>query len=259
MPSPFPGMNPYLEHEAVWHDFHQSCVPVIRELLVPAVGPNYQVVLDEHVYIHEPPADERRPLGIPDLSVRPEGTGTERGTARDGSVAQAPVTVIFPHNVDIVRDGYVEIRDRDGERIVTVIELLSPSNKKTGADREQYLAKRREVLRSNRHLVELDLLRGGPRLPPDDLPHSDYYALVSRADRRPSVGVWPILLRERLPKIQVPLAAENEQVPLDLQELLHIVYDRAGYASHLYRRTPKPPLNPADAGWAKQFLPQAAR
>ena len=117
---------------------------------------------------------------------------------------EAPVVGrIFPA-VDIERHAFLEVRARQDLELVTILELLSPSNKKKGTDREQYLAKRRAILASSVHLVELDLLRGGPRLPVEDLPDCDYCVLVSRAEDRPHVGIWPIQLREVLPTIPIP-------------------------------------------------------
>ena len=166
----------------------------------------------------------------------------------------APAYAKVPEAVAVERHSYLEIRDREGMALVTVVELLSPSNKRIGPDREQYVAKRRQLFASPTHFVEIDLLRGGPRLPLDDLPHCDYYALVSRAEERARVGVWPIRLRDRLPVVPVPLRAGDADSRLDLQEGLDKVYDGAGYAYYVYRGTPVPPLAPDDAAWAKQFI-----
>lgn len=256
MPSPFPGMNPYLEHEFVWKDFHITCMPVIRELLKKQVGDAYTVLVGEHLYIHEPSAEERRLAGHADVSVASAVRG-EPGS--NGNRQAAPVTVLFRLDEGVESLPNVEIRDREGNRLVTVIELLSPSNKRAGRDRDQYIRKRQEVLFSDAHFIELDLLRGGPRLPAENLPECDYYAAVSRAEDRPRVGVWPVRVRERLPKIPVPLIAPDPDLSLDLQEMLDLVYDRSQYGQQIYRRPVTPPLSAADAEWAKQFVPVAAR
>ena len=133
----------------------------------------------------------------------------------------------MPLTVDVEHLSFVEIRDRQGRDLVTVIELLSPTNKRPGPDREQYLAKRRQLLASGVHLVEIDLLRGHPRLPLDDLPPCDYYVMVSRAEERPQAGLWPLGLRDPLPPIPVPLRAADPDASLDLQ---------AGPESDLRRR-----------------------
>lgn len=263
MPSPFPGMDPYLEDKGeLFHDFHQSAIFVIRELLAARLPPPYEAHLQTSLYIHELPAAERRLVGRTDVSVgearaagRPAGSGT---TAADVAVAEAaPAYGLLPLlAVDELRLNYVEVRDRRGERLVTVIEMLSPSNKYAGGDREKYLQKRYELLKSDAHLVEIDLLRGGPRLPLEGLPACDYCVMVSRAHERPKVGVWPVMLRDRLPTILVPLREPHPDVRLDLQEMLNLVYDRSGYARHLYRNTPHPALLPADAEWAAGLVPR---
>jgi hypothetical protein len=157
--------------------------------------------------------------------------------------------------IDTERQSYLEIRDRQSREVVTVIELLSPSNKYAGPDREQYLAKRQRLLASWVNLVEIDLLRGGPRMPLVNLPPCDYYALVSRYTDRPDAGVWPIRLREPLPPIPIPLRAPHPDAQLDLQQMLHRLYDAAGYEDYIYTGEPDPALPAEDAGWARSLLP----
>jgi hypothetical protein len=152
--------------------------------------------------------------------------------------------------VDVERQSYVEIRDRVSRRIVTLIELLSPADNRTGGDRELYLAKRDEFLRGPAHLVEIDLLRGGPRLPADGLPECDYCVLVSRADERPRVGIWPFNLKDALTTIPIPLREDDAEATLDLQQLVHRIYDAAGYEDYIYEGMPQPPLDSATAEWA---------
>jgi hypothetical protein len=103
-------------------------------------------------------------------------------------------------------------------------------------------------------LVEIDLLRGGPRLPLHPPPQGDYCVLVSRAEERPSVDLWPIRLRDPLPEIPIPLRAVGESVPLNLQTILHRVYDAAGYGDYVYQVEPKPPLSGEDQRWAEDLL-----
>lgn len=250
MPSPFPGMNPYLEQDRVWHDFHERFCPRVAEVLTSQVRPHYVVKIDEHVYIHEMPAESQRLAGRADVSVArvPGPVNTRPGAA----VLEAPAQVRLP-GVDIERISYVEIRDRDSWQLVSVIELLSPSNKNPGPDREQYLAKRGQLLASAVHFVELDLLRGGPRLPLEDLQPCDYYAMVSRIELRPKADIWPLRLRERLPVIPIPLTASHADAQLDLQDALHHVYDAAGYEDYIYLGEPQPRLIADDAVWARQL------
>jgi hypothetical protein len=152
--------------------------------------------------------------------------------------------------VDIHREHYLEIRDRSDRRLVTTIEVLSPTNKATGPDRDQYLAKRREILASRTHFVEMDLRRGGNRPPLEGLPDCDYYVMVSRYSDRPQVGAWPIGLDEPLPTIPIPLGEPDESVELSLQAALHRAYD----AANIYASEPQPSLDAADAAWARQFI-----
>jgi len=141
--------------------------------------------------------------------------------------------------------------------VVTVIETLSPGNKRTGGDgRREYLRKREEVLGSDTHLVELDLLRGGQRLPMlVPLPAGDYYAIVSRGYRRPRAEVYAWTLRDPLPVIPVPLAKGEPDVPLDLKSAVDTVYDRARYDLSLdYTQALVPPLSEEDRKWVEERL-----
>ena len=155
---------------------------------------------------------------------------------------------------EVIRIPRLEVRDRHGRELITVIELLSPTNKFGGQDRELYLTKRKSVMHSPAHLVEIDLLRGGERMPFEDLPSCDYCVTVGRAEQRPKVGVYLARLREPLPTVPIPLRAPDPDVPLDLMAALHTVYDRAGYVDYLYETRPAPPLHPEDAAWAEQIV-----
>jgi hypothetical protein len=254
MPSPFPGMNPYFEQTALWLDFHSEFLMTVRHLLIPTLGDSYIVQLEHRIYIHDVPPESRRLVGRADVFVAdPRKTEASRSAV---AVLEPPAEVQLPQE-DEERVRFLEIRDRKGRELVTVIELLSPSNKRPGDDREQYLTKRREVLRNRAHLVEIDLLRGWTPMPMTERPPCDYSVLVSRTERRPIAGFWAIHLRDRLTVIPIPLRAEDSDSRLDLQEALHLAYDRAGYARVLYDGSPEPPLSAADAKWAESFAPAA--
>ncbi len=210
MPSPFPGMDPFLEQSDVWQDFHQSFLIHGRDGLNSQVGPNYLVKVEVRLILHERSAEEKH------LSL--------------------------------------EIRDRRNRRVITVLELLSPSNKTPGADRDDYMAKRRQVLSGQTHLVEIDFRRSGQRPSPPELPPCDYYALVSRYEDRPAVGFWPIGLREPLPNLPIPLAETDAPVHLDLKAVLDRTYDLAGYGKYIYQETPEPPLSAQDERWARTTI-----
>jgi hypothetical protein len=257
MPSPFPGMNPFLEHEDAWHNFHEQFPDRVVEVLEPQAGPNYFLKVDEHVYIHELPDSQRRFLGRADaaLSHKPDKhTAPGAGTAT--VTMKAPRRVLLPA-VDKVGMSYVEIRDRRSRRLVTVIELLSPSNKRPGGDREQYEYKRAQILASPTHLVEIDLLRGGERMPFDEPVEGDYCVLVSRCHERRHADLWTFDLRDSLPTIPVPLSADDPELKLDLQAILHHLYDTRGYRKFIYDTLPDPPLSPEDAAWARSLAPSA--
>ena len=166
------------------------------------------------------------------------------------------MTVQLPA-VDRERLSYVEIRDRRSRDLITVVELLSPANKQPGPDREQYLVKRMEILERPVHLVEIDLLRGGPPLPATGRPVCDYSVLVSRAERRLDAEFWPISLRKRLPVIPVPVRSPDPDSQLDLQAVLDITYDEAGYADYIHEGSPRPRLSKKDAEWARGLIAES--
>jgi hypothetical protein len=247
-------MNPYLEQEDAWHDFHEAFLPELRGHITTQLPAHYIVKIDEHVYIHEPPAEQRPFLGRGDVFVASQRPSEQQVTASGSTIVTAPAQIILP-TVDLERLSYLEIRDRRDRRLVTVIELLSPANKYSGPDREQYLGKRGQLLGSSVHLVEIDLLRGGPRMPfAGQLPECAYYVLVSRMEKRPLADFWPIQLRDPLPVIPIPLREPDADVPITLQAILHRVYDAARYGSYIYEGAPQPGLSAADAVWAKQVL-----
>jgi hypothetical protein len=241
-------MNPYLEQSDSWEDFHHRLITHAADTLSEMVGANYLVKIEVRLILHELSAEERRFMGRADVGV----TGPSRSGAPAPSGANAaPVQLTLPA-VEVERVPSIEIRDRRGRHVVSVIELLSPSNKTPGPDRDEYLAKRARLLRQPTHLVEIDLRRGGTRPQPPLLPSCDYYVLVSRYQDRPTIGLWPIGLRDSLPKIPIPLTAPDPDVVLDLQALLHRVYDAAIYGKYIYTEAPDPPLRPEDLAWAEE-------
>jgi hypothetical protein len=252
MPSPFPGMNPYLEQASVWQDFHHRFITAAAEALGSQVMPRYFVKIEEHLYIHEGAEDARTFGGRADVAVS-EGVKT-RATGGITALLEAPATVRIPTTIDFERTAYLEIRDRDRRQLITVVELLSPSNKLKDRDREQYLAKREQILASSTNFVEIDLLRGGPRLPWENMQVCDYYVVVSRAAQRPDAGYWPLRLRDSLPPVPIPLSRSEPSAMLDLKTLLDHIYDSAGYGYYVYLTEPEPPLSAEDIAWARQLL-----
>lgn len=251
MPSPFPGMNPYLEQDDVWHSFHEHFCFRCFESLVPQVGDSYIVTVDQHVYIHDIGSSDRRLLGRGDVQMARLHPGNE--SQASNALIDAPVLSDMDPSVDIEEESFVQIRDRRSREVVTILELLSPANKRNGPDREQYIWKRKRIVHSNVNLIEIDFLRGGPRMPDPQLPECHYYALVRPSADRPRVGIWPINLHQPLPVIPVPLRPGGPEVKLDLQSVLHQVYDSGGYARYIYDGDPQPPLSPEDQKWALQL------
>ena len=256
MPSPFPGMNPYLEQPSVWEDFHMAFATEIRESLATQVRPSFFVKLEESVFIHEPSSNERRKLlGKPDISLFE--TSPSHGplvATSDPALNHVKSIMATLPEIDIERHAVIEIRDRQDRQLVTMIEVLSPSNKRYGPDREQYLMKRSTMMFSTASIVEIDLLRGGPRLPLNDLPPSDYCVTVFRKSNAPKVEAWPIGLRDPLPIIPIPLKGEFPDAKLDLGAIIHRVYDAAGYEDYLYESSPEPLLEGPDLEWAQTFI-----
>ena len=175
MPSPFPGMNPYLEQPAVWQDFHQRYITYSSAKLSGQVRPQFYVKIEESVFIHEPAGDERRKLlGRPDVALFKNPRSNSGGVAvADESATEIADLIARIPDHDIEKHSYVEIRDRQSHDLVTMIEVLSPSNKHYGPDREQYMSKRALLLHGHVSVVEIDLLRGGPRLPLTGVPPCD--------------------------------------------------------------------------------------
>src|SRR5262249_5459169 len=167
----------------------------------------------------------------------------------------APVRGRVDPLVETERQISIEIRDRDYRQIITVVEMLSPSNKNPDLDRDQYLVKRNKVLQSGVNLVEINLLRGGVNPPVEQLPWCAYYVLVSRRQQRPEVDLWPIQLRDPLRVIPIPLRPDDAEPTLDLQAILHTVYDETGYETIMYEANPEPPLSPEDDAWARGLIP----
>jgi uncharacterized protein DUF4058 len=261
VPSPFPGMDPFIESQ-IWEDFHHAMIEVMRESLIPHTRPRYVVRVEERLYVeHIPNSDS--------LFIRPDVTVLERAASEaplestGATATPAVVTPVIRHLPvpEQVREAFLTIRERETMEVVTVIEVLSPGNKRAGSDgRREYLRKREEVLLSATHLVELDFLRGGERLPTlEALPPGDYYAFVCRGQRRFQAEVYAWSLRRPLPPVPVQLVGSDPDIVLDLQAMFTTVYDRAGYDYSLnYRHALMPSLSDADQVWAQQLLGQGA-
>jgi hypothetical protein len=250
-------MDPFIEGQR-WEDFHASYIPALRDTLVPIVRPRYVIHVEERVYLQHTFEEHARHI-YPDVAVAEWKAGEQPGTGSGRAiVATAPDVEVLTLPMPVRRrELFLTLRDRENREVVTVIEVLSPTNKRAGSDgRREYLEKRDAVLLSAAHLVELDLLRGGERLPTvERLTVADYYAFVAREPRRPVAEVYRWTLRDPLPVIPVPLGEGEPDVPLDLQAAFTGIYDRAGYDYSLdYRRPVEPALNEVDAAWVREVL-----
>lgn len=257
MPSPFPGMNPYLENPELWAEVHSRLIVAIADSIAPQLRPKYRVAVEKRVYQM---TDENSVLvGIPDVTIGRSQTNTQQEASNIAvaSPPAQPVTVDIPIPEE-VREGYLEVREVGTGEVVTVIELLSPKNKRPGEGRQAYESKRQQVLGSLTHLIEIDLLRTGEPMPIlGKRIESDYRILVSRSNLRPKAELYPFQLAEPIPAFSLPLRRGDTEPVVDLQTLIHGVYDRAGFDLAIdYTREPVPPLGESDTIWAKELLQQ---
>jgi hypothetical protein len=256
MPSPFPGMNPYLERPDLWPGLHLLLIANLSDLLAPQLSPKYIVAVEVRMY---ETSDENSILvGIPDVAIGRSQSPKE--TSLNVTVAEAvaqPIVVTLPIT-QTVRQGYLEIRQVGTNEVVTTIEILSPTNKRSGQGRRDYESKRQKVLGSSTHLVEIDLLRYGEPMPffRQGL-ESDYRILVSRSERRPQADLYPFNLQNLIPPFPLPLQAGDVEPVIDLKALLDVIYERSAYQLRIdYSQEPVPPLSKADADWNDRWLQQ---
>lgn len=256
--SPFPGMDPYLESPELWPDVHNSLMNIFREQLGDLLAPKYIAELDTQIVIDrfpdEPFAVERV---IPDVAITQPRLIRE--SSAESIAVMAPLRLRVPVPVQ-TRLVTLYIRQQETKRLVAVIELLSPVNKRPGEGRQAYLEKRAAYLETAVHLIEIDLLRKWPRMPlAGHLPASDYLMMVCNMYERPSCDVWPISVRQALPNLPIPLLRPDPPVDLDLNQALRTGYRRAHYDLRIDYRAPcDPPLAPSDAEWAATLVAQAA-
>ncbi len=258
MPSPFPGMDPYLEDPDLWPDVHLELIAQIRAHLNRQITPNYVARVEQRVFISDE-NDSSRDLIVPDVRV-----------LRSNDPRAAPAAVAVPAATDDAEsfevttevdeeiiEPFVRVYDRRDRSVVTVIEVLSPANKTAGsAGRQAYREKRAELMASPAHLVEIDLLRSGTRaFVLQRLPPFDYLVHVSRAAAdggKRRARVWPIPIARRLPVVPVPLRPGDADARLDLQQILVAAYEHARYDMDVdYAANPIPPVTADRAEWVR--------
>jgi hypothetical protein len=223
MPSPFPGMDPYLEDEALWPVFHHQLVMCLYQILLPGLVDRYRARVGQRHYLTE----------------------------------QALFTSVVreEHHED-----YIEIRQRTDGRLITLIDVVSPANKVTTAGRTAYLDKRKEGKTAGANLVELDLvLQGQPTLDysREGLPDWDYAVTVTRSTQPEKYEIYTATLQKRLPRFRLPLAPDDRDTVLDLHTAFTRCYDQGGFASRIdYAKDPPTTLTAEDKQWLQEMLKQ---
>ena len=263
--NPFPGMNPYLEARGLWPNVHTSVIVGLRNFLAPRLRPEYSVGIEERVQISAEPWENvggevgiRIPDAVVLAGVSASGAQSVGGARRfpmperskDAVAVRLPATELF-------KQRYLEVRRADNRQVVAVIELLLPGNK-DGYGRREYLAKRAAVLSSPAHLVEIDLLRGGQRMPVvGAAPDACYRILVANARRAdPVADLYPFGIRQAVPDFVLPLAQADEGIAVNLNGVVRQVYADGSYDLDVDygQDPPEPPLSEDDRRWVDGVL-----
>jgi hypothetical protein len=244
MASPFPGMDPYLEQPAFWASFHRRLISGIADTIGPQLRPQYYVDIETRTYLDDEADDVL--VGIPDALIFTRQTARQQpdrepertsGTLVVASQTEA-ITLPLPQRI---QERYLEIREIGSDEAITVLEVLSPKNKQAGLGREAYVRKRRAVLGSRTHLVEIDFLRAGKSMEWLGGTNKDYHIVISRSEWRPAAELCSFLIQDVIPTIALPLKGEQEALALDLQRIFTAVVERASYDLRIDYSQPLPP------------------
>src|SRR5713226_3758202 len=223
MPSPFPGMDPYLETDQLWPSFQHQLVTCLYQILLPGLVDKYRARVSQRHYVTE----------------------------------QALFTSIIREEH---HEEYIEIRQRSDGRMVTMVDVVSPSNKRTDCGRDAYLEKRREGRSGGASLVEIDLvIQGQPMLEysREGLPDWDYAVTVTRSTQPDRFEIYTATLQKRLPRFRLPLASDDRDMVVDLHTAFTRSYDQGSFGGKIdYQRDPVTTLNAADRQWLHDFLKQ---
>lgn len=254
MEPPFPGMDPYLEAPHIWPDVHSRLAFAICDQIQPLLSPRYAATIVPYATFESIDIAPTRVIA-PDIGI----IGREQAPPSVVSTAIAAAPLISTTTMDVpTRYARIEVRTIGDETLVTAIEILSPVNKRPGTDGwEAYERKRRDILRSDAHLLEIDLLRAGRRPHVNDpLPPMPYFIFLSRAEHRPRIEIWPIELYTPLPIVPIPLQTPDPSVPLDLNRALYRIYTSARYDLRVNYRVdpPAPALSEAENEWMQGML-----
>jgi uncharacterized protein DUF4058 len=259
MRPPFPGMDPWLENPTLWQDVHARLITGIADALIPAIAPRYFVGVESRTTLLT--ALDIDLVYQPDVSIH----ATEsRAAIRESGVAilERPEVETFRVAVPAGEESeetFIAIQELPGRKLVTVIEVLSPTNKKTKDARAEYLKKRQDLIRAHVNLAEIDLLRGGEPMPLRPAPHpTDYRILVCRARRSKDAVLYAFPYTSPIPPIPIPLLPGDPEPTLDLNSILHALIDRARYDLVIdYAKPPDPPLRAEDQAWGASIVEQA--
>jgi hypothetical protein len=254
MSSPFPGMNPYLEHPDRWSTVHNRLIVALADDLAPQLLPKYQVDIEKRVY--EVMGVNSLLVGRPDVTVqRPRNPEPDIAalSVTATTAVESPVKVAVPM-LEEVREAYLEIKEAATQIVVTAIEILSPTNKR-GEGRQKYEHKRQQILNSQTHLVEIDLLREAEPLPIASSTISNYRILVSRSSDRPIADLYPFNLTDPIPLFPIPLYPGDSEPIVNLQALLAGIYERTGYDYFVdYNSDPPSPISGTELAWVNMLL-----
>jgi hypothetical protein len=262
MKRPFPGMDPYLELH--WRDVHHRLVTYATDQLQSKLPSDLIARMEEQVYVEPHNLEVRGRIIYPNVRVTEHSalTSDEGGVAVAEAIAE-PLVIYLPERTT---EGYIEIREaRANQRLITVIEVLSPSNKSEGKGRQLYRQKQDELLEAGVNLVELDLLRGGEwvmSVPEGEVPapyRASYCACVRRDCEPHKAEIYRFPLREPLPSIKIPLRKTDRDVAINLQSLIDQCYINGRYDSIDYSVELEPPFVEADEAWVRELLKSAGR
>jgi hypothetical protein len=255
MSYPFPGMNPWLENPQLWRGVHQRLITAIGDELAARLEPRYFVDVETHTYVARLP-DAPIMMRYPDVAVLNLG-GPALAVAPTGATA-TPLIVDLPPR-ETIEEPYLEIRLVPDGEVVTVLELLSHTNKRSGAERKSYLEKRELFLNAGIHFVEIDLLRTWEPMPyTEKAANYHYRVFIHRDDQPQKAYLYCFNVLNAIPVFPLPLLPDDQEPLIDLGALLQAVYDRARYKLVIdYAKPPTPGLSKADATWAAQCLAAA--
>ena len=264
MSSPFPGMNPYLENPDLWSEVHHRLITAIAIAISPTLRPQYRVAIEKRTYRLD--TEDSLLIGIPDVAIL-SVKQAQKPSIRKTAIATLPtetenraITVTLPLPLEI-KEGYLEIREVSTGKVVTIIEILSPTNKKTKEGRKSYLDKREKILQSDTNLVEIDLIRTGEKMPiVTRISDTDYRILIVRSYRFPSAQLFAFSVKQTIPNFPIPLQKGEEEIELNLQTLFLEIYEQAAFDLTLdYHIPPVPDLLAEDREWMDILLKEQGR